>query len=591
MRVHRFFGILSCVISLVATVAARAADPWDAISDRAAVIVHVSSIDRVNGNVNEMLAAIGPLAQMGGPFVENGLGEMFHLAGKLDAIDRSAPALAAVFPLSSESEPVAFVVRTKDEGKLRRAVLGAGDDDKLDVEKRDDGFEKVTKGTTSWFFGRNGDWVVYTRSEAVAKLTAPAAAKDAPLGKLLDAATRDILTKGDLAAVVNIARLTEAFKNEINEARQQVLQTIDAAPDADLVGAGVDPAVARKVVRDLVDGGFDAVFDARLAAGRVNFSGEGVAAEGLVTVKPGSPAAALLAAHPPTAFDTLGLLPAGSPIYYGVFANYARIAEWGSELMEKLVKNDNEVTRQMRESLERVAKAGLGQLVAGFSFPADAKSGMIVSMLAQSKDAAATRAALHAYQKLSEAAGANPMFTQTTEYKEKAETYKNRAVDIQTTRFKFNPGENADLAILDGFFKRFLGEDGLQTRITDLEGVLIEVTGNDPKYLARVVDGLESGEGVLGLNEAFAKTRDKLGKEANFIVMLNVPQIIVDAVKAFRDIPPLDMVLGQLPFNFDATPAASFGGISIGTQPTGLRIHIYVPVSQPKGVLAIFGQG
>jgi hypothetical protein len=72
---------------------------------------------------------------------------------------------------------------------------------------------------------------------------------------------------------------------------------------------------------------------------------------------------------------------------------------------------------------------------------------------------------------------------------------------------------------------------------------------------------------------------------------LNLPQFIVDAVKAFRDIPPLDMVLGQLPFNFDAAPAASFGGISIGTQPTGLRIHLYVPVSQPKGVLSIFGQG
>jgi hypothetical protein len=579
-----------CVLSVLTSLSVRAQEPWDAISDQAALVVRVSSIDRATGNLNEMLAAIGPLAQMGGPALENGLGEMFHLAGKLDAMDRTAPALAALFPMPSEPESVAFVVRAKDEMKLRRAVIGASDGDKIDAEKRDDGFEKVTKGSTSWFFAKHGDWTVYTSNESVAKLMAPAAAKDHPFGKLLDSATRDVLARGDLAAVVNIARLTDTFKTEINQAREQVLQQIEQAPDADLIGAGVDPAVARDVLRSLVNGGFDAVFDARLAAGRVNFSADGAAAEGLLTVKPGSAAAGLLAAHPPSAFDTLGLLPAGAPAYYGVFANYGQIADLGGKLMEKLVKNNGELTKQMRESLDQLAKAGMGQLVAGFAFPADASSGMIVSMLVQAKDVAATRAAFHAYQQLGQAAPANPMFTQTTEYKEKAETYKNRSVDIQTTRFKFDAGENSDLAILNGFFKRIFGEDGLQTRITDLEGVLVEVTGNDPKYLARVVDGLESGEGVLGLSDAFAKTRDKLGKEANFIALFNVPQLIVDAVKAFRDIPPLDMVLGQLPFNFDATPAASFGGISIGTQPNGLRLHVYIPVSQPKGVLAIFGQ-
>jgi len=576
---------------VLATAAVRAEEPWDAISDKAALVVHVSSVDRATGNLNEMLAAIGPLAQLGGPALENGLGEMFHLSGKLAAIDRGAPALAALFPMPSEPESVAFVVRTKDEAKLRRAVLGAGDGDKLDVEKRDDGFEKVSKGNTSWYFARHSDWVVYTSSEAVAKLMAPAATKDRPFAKLLDESTRQILASGDLAAVVNVAGLSDAFKTEINQAREQVLQQIQQAPDADLIAAGVDPAVTRDVLRSLVNGAFDAAFDVRLAVGRVNFSADGAAAEGLVTVKPGSPAADLLAAHPPSAFDALGLLPGGAPAYYGVHFNYSQFAEWGGKLMEKLIKDKNDLTNQMRDSLAQLTKAGVGQLVAGFSFPADAKSGMIVSMLVQAKDVAAARAAFHAYQKFSESFGGNPMFKQATEYKQKVETYKNRPVDIQTTRFKFDPGENADLAILDGFFKRFLGEDGLQTRITDLEGVLIEVTGNDPKYLARVVDGLESGDGVLGLNEAFAKTRDKLGKEANFIALLNLPQFIVDAVKAFRDIPPLDMVLGQLPFNFDAAPAASFGGISIGTQPTGLRIHLYVPVSQPKGVLSIFGQG
>lgn len=579
---------LMCLLLVTVCRPARADDPIDVVSDQAVVVVHFSSVDRLTGNLNEMLGAIGPLAQAVAS-VEMGLGELLHLPGKLDSIDRSAPTLAALFHMPGESEPVAFVVRTKDNAKLRRAVLDAGDNDKLEVEKRSDGIERVSRGSTAWYFASRGDWVLYTSCEAVAK--SMTVSPEHSFAKLLDAGARDMIKTGDVAGVVNLARVVGLFQNEIGQSRQQILQQVDQASDADLSAAGVNAAVARSVLRDLVTAAFDAVADARLATGRANFNAEGAAAEARLTFDPGSRVAGLLAAHPPTTFETLGLLPAGAPFYYAAYANYGLLADWAADLTQSLLRDNDDLSKQLQGTFEQLRKAGLGQLVASFAFPADAKSGLIGTSLAQAKDVSALRTVFQGYESLGQSAPANPMFTQTTELKEKAETYKNRPVDLQTTRVKFDAGANTDLAIIDGFFKRFFGEDGLQTRITAIEGMLIQASGNDPKYLARVVDAIESGEGVLGLNEAFAKTRDKLGKEANFIFLFNVPQVIVDFVRAFRDIPPLDMVLGQLPFNFDATPAASYGGFSIGTESTGVRVHVYVPVSQPKGVLGIFGQG
>ncbi|MBI3468583.1 MAG: hypothetical protein HY000_36740 [Planctomycetes bacterium] len=70
-----------------------------------------------------------------------------------------------------------------------------------------------------------------------------------------------------------------------------------------------------------------------------------------------------------------------------------------------------------------------------------------------------------------------------------------------------------------------------------------------------------------------------------------MPQLIVDGVRTVRDLPPFNMILGQLPFNFGAQPAASYGGLSVATESRGLRAHLFVPVGQPKGVMQIFVPG
>jgi hypothetical protein len=81
-----------------------------------------------------------------------------------------------------------------------------------------------------------------------------------------------------------------------------------------------------------------------------------------------------------------------------------------------------------------------------------------------------------------------------------------------------------------------------------------------------------------------------LGEQANLVVLLNVPRLVVDAVGLVRDVPPFDMLLARAPFNFGAQPAVSYAGFSLATEAQAVRLHLFVPVEQPKGVLQIFGQ-
>ena len=65
--------------------------------------------------------------------------------------------------------------------------------------------------------------------------------------------------------------------------------------------------------------------------------------------------------------------------------------------------------------------------------------------------------------------------------------------------------------------------------------------------------------------------------------------------RRYREIAPRSAcncaVSAQVPFNFGVQPEVSFAGFTAGTEPQGVRLQVFVPVAQPKGVLQIFGQG
>ena len=568
---------------------AKAEEALDAFPEQAAAVARIASLDKFAGGFKELAANLGPLGAIAGVGFENGLNEAFQVAAEGQALDRTAPAYVALFALENQREPAAWLVRAADEAKLRKAVLKAGAEETLTPEKRDDGFEKIIKGDRSWYFGRYGEWTLYTSNEEVVKLLAFDRSQSKTFASLVEPRAKQLLDSGDAAVFVNAAMLIEKYGGQITEARDRALRGIESLPDETLGGGGTggtNPQAVKKLYGNVAKLAFDTVGDARWFAGRVNFTAAGVEATALLGVKEGGDADKLLAAHPSSPLDSLGLLPAGAMAYYGHQLDHRESSKWSREFTEAAYGADSASAKKINAALDSMNEAGLGQKAAGISL--SAASGMSITSLQQAEHPEKLNAAKEEMDQASEAK--TPYYSQSTEFKPNVETYQGRPVDLLTLRFKFNDVTDQGQQIGQKMMQKLFGGDTQQTRLTTLEGFAVQTSGNDPKYLHQTIDGLTSGEGVLGLDDAFAKTRDHLGEEANLIVLLNAPRLVVEAVGLIRDIAPFDMLLAQAPFNFGYQPATSYAGLAVGAEPQALRVQLYIPVEQPKGVLSIFGR-
>lgn len=591
MRKLRLFAALFVLATALGLPAARAEDPLAVLPGDAALVVRLASLDKFASGFKEMVSTLGPLAAPAVEKIDSGLSEMFQVGSDGAAIDRTAPAYLAAFALEGQPEPVAWMVKTSDEAKLRRAVLKAGADDALAAEKRDDGFEKLSKDGRDWFFARRGEWVVYTRREEVVKSLAFDPRTQSTFAKMFAGRAADLASEGDAAVLVNINRLIEVYGNKLDELRDKVRRQIDSLPKEYLGGdsSALDPRATKKVYADLAELAINAVYDAEWAAGRVNFTAAGVSAAGLLGIKGDTATNDVLVANPPTTFETLGLLPAGASVYTAYTSYSPGLIDWSRDWLKLAYGENTETTKKLLDSLDAIVAAEVSSTAASFAFPSGADTSITTVSLTQAKDPEKLRGALTAYEPAANQQD-TPLFSQSVELKAGAESYQNHAIDLLTTHYKYKEVADPGQAIGQKFMEKMFGGESVETRLTALEGMVVKAGGNDPKYLHSAIDGLQTGEKVLGLDDAYAITRDQLAEKANVVVMLNAPRLVIDLISMARSIPPLDVALAAAPLNLGAQPATSYAGFSLGTQPQALRIDAFIPVSQPRGILQIFGQ-
>ncbi|MGH7137786.1 MAG: hypothetical protein ACREHD_18715, partial [Pirellulales bacterium] len=345
----------------------------------------------------------------------------------------------------------------------------------------------------------------------------------------------------------------------------------------------------KKMYSDLAELVINAAYDAEWAAGRVNFNAAGVSLAALVGLKADTATNDLAAENPPTSFETLGLLPAGAPIYYAHSAYPPSLVDWRRDYLKLAYGEDSDVTNRLLTALKSSLAAEATTTVGSLAFPSGVDTSLTTVSLTQAKDPEKLRVSVAVYEPAANQQD-TPLFSQSVEVRSNAEKYQDRAVDLLTTRFKFKEVSDPGQAIGQKFMEKLFGGDEAQTRMTSLEGVLVQVLGNDAKYLHNAVDSLQSGEKVLGLDESYSVTRDQLPEKANLLLLLNAPRMIVDLIGIFKSIPPLDAALAQAPINLGVQPATSYTGISVAAETQALRLDAYIPVTQPQGVLRIFGQ-
>jgi hypothetical protein len=386
-----------------------------------------------------------------------------------------------------------------------------------------------------------------------------------------------------------VAPVVEKHKDDIEQAKDYVLDQIKNLPD-EFLGTGGNAETAKEVYSELAKAAFKAVYDIDWFAGNVTFSSAGARAEGLVGVKRFSLTDWVLLANAPSVMDNMELLPAAASAYYGAYLNPNVMSGLIQEAYKLSYGGPVKNPEAMQKAMENMAEAKPGASVASISLPSDDKTGMKSVAITQS---GSPKKLYDAYAEFIQAFGEieNPAFTQSLEFKAGAEKHKKHVIDLITISFKVKNPDTEEGRIISGMMRMFFGGDALQERMTTLDKLNIQVTGNDPKLMHNLLDSFESGEGVVGLEKSFGKTRDALGKEANFVLMMNFPQIVVDVVGLLKDVPLIGEALKIAPFNFSLKPPASYSGFSVTSEPQGLRLKGFVPVEQPRGILQIFLPG
>jgi hypothetical protein len=580
---------------------AGAADPLTHIPDGAFLLVRFDSLDKTLGNFKDMLDGIGPVAAPAAEGLAEGMSEMLELRatdgadaqGRLgEILDSKASIHIALFPMfEARRAPTATLVKVKDDAKLRRALLRLALDDegtKIEVKKREDGFEEISRegSDLKWFLGKRDEYVVYTGFEEIVKRLTDKDAKS--FAEVLDARGLKLARGGDMSLAMNVAPTVEKHKADIEAVREKINDFIKALPDDQLAASG-SPEAIKKMYTELIRYGFNALYDVNWFAGNASFSPQGASGEGLVGIKQFSLTDWIFLANPPAALENLDVLPTGASAYYGLNINPHLMSGMMADAMKLSYGTTIRDKEAAAKAFEGITEAKLGSSVASFSFGGEDKAGMRATSITQ---AAAPRKLTEATGLLMKSMGEtdNPLFTISMDYKTGAEKYKQYEIDMLTVKFKVKDAESVQGQLMDAMFKKLFGADGLQERVTTLDKLVVQATG-DPKLLERMLEGIDSGKDVTGLDKSFGKTRDALGKESNLLMMVNAPQVVLDFVGLLKDIPFIGEGLKALPFNFSLKPPASFGGFSLSTEGQGLRIKAFVPVEQPKAMLQIFAPG
>jgi hypothetical protein len=577
------------VLLLALVVPTRAAEPLEQVPDDAVVVLRFASADKYLGNFKDLLSGIGPLAVTeAGPEFEDGFGDLIDVNEEhLDVLNREAPIYMAVFPIFDGPEPLARFVQVKDDARFRRVLLRVGDDVAVKTEPAEGGFEKIfVDESRSYFVAKRGDTTVFTNNPEVLKKLAAHSDASKSLAAALDPRAKELLESGDVSVAVHIAVLTEKFRGEIESAKDEALREIDAI-EGDAIGTG-DPEGTKKMLKGIVEFGFETAFDVTWFAGHAKFSAEGAQGEGLVLVKEGSASDTRLAAAPPDTLELLGLLPKGYPAYFGVhlppefsraFSDSWLQVGYGAAAKDEGLK---------KEGLQLLKEAELTTIVSGIALPKDDKTGMVTTTIEAAGDVNKLKQGWRKYvQSLDEIK--TDVINQKLTYKENDGKHKEHDIDLLITEFSAGEGEVA--VILKSFFEVLFGGLNYEARIATVGELLLQVGGNDPKLIADLIDSLDSGEGVVALEDAYGATRDKLGEKANALVMVDVARLIVDGANMIKRVPLIGEALAAAPFNFALDPPASYGGFSAATEKQGLRVRAFVPVQQPKGIIQLFAPG
>ena len=543
------------------------AGPMDAISDQASLVIRLKQPEATIGKVvdlaNQLQPGTGNILQA----QANAIGLLISnptLAG----VDQKDDWFVAAFAKGEEEPGVLFVIPATDSSAFENAV--------------GDRFE----------FLKHEKWVLYSDDAETVKLAkARLAGEGKAFTEVFDEQSIETFAKGDLSLCLNVRNLRDVYKDQLDMADEKVDEALQQMSQISQQMSGQTPGVNFGAVFEmygkLARGFLRGVRDAQLGTAALLVNREGVTIEEYLRVDSDSATDKFLQSHAPSELKLLERMPNGKLAYFGAHGDMQSAAKWGIQLSTSMYEDNEQLKKAFDEITSTFAKVKFGEMVGTFSL-GDLKTGALRSVSVAEvtpvdKLRDASRNTLKAMGPL-EVPGMKQEYTITPN----AEKYGDYSADIMKMKMEFN--EQTDpLGVQSKIMDAMYGPEGMTSRIVYLDDKIVQVLGGEKDSVQEVLDALKTGTSPAG--GAQTATRQQLLTSANFVVMLDLPNLVLTGFK-------LVLESGEVPIPVDKKVVdglkvgPSYLGFSIATEPQGLRARTVIPTQQLQSIaqLGAFAQ-
>lgn len=531
----------------------------EAISSDASVVIRMkapkATIDKLADFVNQVQPGIGDQIRLQSAVIGLAISNP-TLAG----VDMSADWWVAVYATSPDAEPgVVFAIPATDLKAMKEA-LGSG-----------------------MKFNEQGKLGVYTENEAAAaKVAARIKGQGKSIATVIEKDSTTVFDRGDLSVFVNIPQLVTVYRDHLTAAKTEATNALENIPETAPGAPGFNPKAMSGMLTKLFGAVFQGLEDTNSLTVSMSISKEAIAFEDLVRVKSSSATDKFLQKSTPSAMPALSTLPAGSLGFFGVHGDMSDLMKFSSLLMSAFSGENAEAAKEMQSVIDGISQLKYGTIATSFSL-GNLEQGAIrgvtiteVSEPAKMRDL--TQKMFKAMSKVQ--AGA---VKQTYNYKADAEKFGRNSADVVTVTTEATEANDPSIEMVNRMMKSMYGPEGMTTRTVYLRDRVVQTVGGGKEAMSGALAAQEQASASAGGNKVVQQSRSRLSEKANLLVLFDLPGTVAKAITLVAE-------SGLLPIPLD--PAVmkgveikpSYLGVSVATEPQGVRIKTNIPVEQAQGI-------
>lgn len=532
-----------------------AAGLLDAVPAEADVVVRVRGVEAVRDDLIAMIKAMSPaLGDQAGPGLEQAAMQFRTSFGEAAATQPFLMLLRVVKPDDPASPPFAIVVKSAHYEAVLKALSGG----KAPTLKHEEGGIDSFDGPTgsAWFSARGASTVAFGPDKTlVAKFARPG---DSALVKTLSPGLRKQFFGGDLGVYVNLKALATRYDKEIDQGKQGFLGALDQA------GQKMGNAAVMEMTKSMYGGLFDSVKEADALALNLDFSAEGLAVGGDLTVKADSAAAKRIAGAKSGDAAAVAKLPADAAYFMAMNLD-SKTFESFQKMGMGMMSAGGKPSPELEAALEKQRAIGRVELVSTVSMV----NGMRMFNLMTVADPKAFLASSEALIKALKGSDSPANVYKDVTITPGAETYA--GFTFTRIEMTLDPDKIAKLTAGNpagaGAMKAMFGGERVLSWYGVNETQMLQVIAPNWDDAKAQVDAYFKGGNTLGALAGYRAIRAKIADRANVVFLMSIQGLLRQMAAQFS---------GKVPDDLPKEPAF-LGGSLTTTPPTGFEFHFVVP--------------